>query len=139
MNRNGGPESTKGFHAMSDEHTGIEAVFGLARGIAVHNHLTAGLGLPVKKLRRCQTISDGRMQAANPRRTFKSICQITADPGAWGTPPGANATRRGRPSGRTKEQVTVRIDKDVLAALQTPDPKGWQTRLNEALRAGLKL
>lgn len=65
--------------------------------------------------------------------------QIATDPDTWATPAGANAIRRGRPSGRTKEQVTVRIDKDVLAALQTPEPKGWQTRLNKALRTGLKL
>ncbi|MCF3935280.1 BrnA antitoxin family protein [Acuticoccus sp. M5D2P5] len=65
--------------------------------------------------------------------------QIASDPDTWGTPADAKAIRRGRPFGRTKEQVTVRIDRDVLAALQTPEPKGWQTRLNEALRAGLKL
>ena len=42
--------------------------------------------------------------------------------------------RRGRPAGATKEQVTVRIDKDVLAAIRGDNPRGWQTRLNAVLR-----
>ncbi len=47
--------------------------------------------------------------------------------------------RRGRPPGRTKDSVTLRVDKDILAALKTPDPKGWQTRLNATLRKALEL
>ena len=65
--------------------------------------------------------------------------QIAEDPDAWPTSPDAKVLKRGRPPGRTKEQVTVRIDKDVLLALKKPQPKGWQTRLNNALRLGLKL
>ncbi|MCG8503756.1 MAG: BrnA antitoxin family protein [Sphingomonadales bacterium] len=44
----------------------------------------------------------------------------------------------GRPRGHTKEQITLRIDKDVLAHFRDSG-KGWQTRINAALRraAGL--
>ena len=65
--------------------------------------------------------------------------QIAEDPDTWPTAPDAKVLKRGRPPGRTKEQVTVRIDKDVLLALKKPQSKGWQTRLNNALRLGLKL
>ena len=42
--------------------------------------------------------------------------------------------RMGRPpSGPGKEQVTLRIDADVLAKFRATGP-GWQTRVNEALR-----
>lgn len=42
----------------------------------------------------------------------------------------------GRPAGSlssTKEQVTLRIDADVLAKFRATGP-GWQTRVNDALR-----
>lgn len=45
--------------------------------------------------------------------------------------------RRGRPRGRTKVQVTVSLDIDLVEALKMPDEKGWQTRLNQAARTGL--
>lgn len=45
--------------------------------------------------------------------------------------------RVGRPPGQTKAQVTVRLDKDLLEILRSPEPKGWQTRLNQALRDAL--
>lgn len=41
---------------------------------------------------------------------------------------------RGRPAGSSnKEQVSIRFDKDVLAALRATGP-GWQTRVNDAMR-----
>jgi uncharacterized protein (DUF4415 family) len=44
---------------------------------------------------------------------------------------------RGRPAGSgTKEQVAIRLDHDVLAALRATGP-GWQTRVNDALREAL--
>lgn len=46
--------------------------------------------------------------------------------------------RRGRPVGSDKVQKTVRLDKDVVAALQR-DGRGWQTRMNEHLRKALNL
>lgn len=46
---------------------------------------------------------------------------------------------RGRPKSATpKEPVKLRLDADVLAALRASG-EGWQTRINDALRASLKL
>ena len=46
---------------------------------------------------------------------------------------------RGRPkSTSTKEPVKLRLDADVLAALRASGD-GWQTRINETLRAALKM
>jgi uncharacterized protein (DUF4415 family) len=46
--------------------------------------------------------------------------------------------RRGRPAGSgSKEQVALRIDRDVLTAFRSAGP-GWQTRMNNALRDWLK-
>jgi uncharacterized protein (DUF4415 family) len=42
-------------------------------------------------------------------------------------------SRGGRPRGSDKEQVTLRLDKVVLAHFRATGP-GWQTRMNEALR-----
>ena len=51
----------------------------------------------------------------------------------------ARARRRpGRPVGSgTKEQVALRVDRDILAAFRATGP-GWQTRMNDALRDWLK-
>jgi len=47
-------------------------------------------------------------------------------------------TKRGRPAGSgTKEQVAIRLDRDVLAAFRATGA-GWQTRMNAALRDWLK-
>lgn len=50
--------------------------------------------------------------------------------------------RRGRPVGstqaETKEAVKLRLDADVLAALRASGD-GWQTRINDTLRASLAL
>ena len=44
---------------------------------------------------------------------------------------------RGRPkTATTKEQVTVRLDPDVLAKLREAGP-GWQTRINGILRRAM--
>ena len=46
---------------------------------------------------------------------------------------------RGRPKAvTTKEPVKLRLDADVLAALRASG-EGWQTRINETLRASLRL
>lgn len=46
--------------------------------------------------------------------------------------------KRGRPAGSgTKEQVAIRLDRDVLAAFRASGA-GWQTRMNAALRDWLK-
>ncbi|MEZ2346795.1 BrnA antitoxin family protein [Terriglobus sp. RCC_193] len=59
------------------------------------------------------------------------------------TPERIVARRRpGRPVGSvqedTKEAIKIRLDADVLAALRASGD-GWQTRINDALRASLAL
>jgi uncharacterized protein (DUF4415 family) len=53
---------------------------------------------------------------------------------------GPNGVVRGRPPsrGRPKQQVTLRLDPDVIERFRAEEP-GWQGRMNEALRkaAGL--
>ncbi len=45
---------------------------------------------------------------------------------------------RGKQRRPTKEQVTLRLDPDVIAYFKGDDPKGWQTRLNTALRQSVR-
>ncbi len=53
----------------------------------------------------------------------------------------ATKPRRGRPPGSVaevrKEQVTMRLDPDVLDALRATGP-GWQSRVNEILREAVR-
>ncbi|MGI4812158.1 MAG: BrnA antitoxin family protein, partial [Janthinobacterium lividum] len=44
---------------------------------------------------------------------------------------------RGRPRGASKAQMNLRIDLDVIAAFKALG-EGWQTRMNDALRAFAK-
>jgi uncharacterized protein (DUF4415 family) len=41
--------------------------------------------------------------------------------------------RGGRPVGSTKEQISLRLDKDLLEHLRSAGP-GWQSRMNQMLR-----
>ena len=46
--------------------------------------------------------------------------------------------KRGRPAGSgAKEQIALRVDKDVLAKFRASGP-GWQTRMNKALKDWLR-
>ena len=50
---------------------------------------------------------------------------------------GTLTRRRGRPKlASPKEQISVRLDFDVLAALRASGP-GWQARMNQVLRKAL--
>ncbi|AWN43920.1 BrnA antitoxin family protein [Methylobacterium durans] len=64
-----------------------------------------------------------------------------ARPGPDGMPPGVAAafvSRIGRPKAeRRKVPVTIRLDPDVVAAFKATGP-GWQTRMNDALRAAVR-
>lgn len=53
---------------------------------------------------------------------------------------GPNGVVRGRPPtmGRTKSQVTLRLDPDVLDRFRADGP-GWQGRINAALRKAVGL
>lgn len=46
--------------------------------------------------------------------------------------------KRGNPRVPTKDLVSLRLDKDVLATLRASG-SGWQSRVNEMLRKGLGL
>lgn len=64
-------------------------------------------------------------------------------PAAFGSlsslPSSLQAKLRGRPKlAVTKEPVKLRLDADVLAALRATGD-GWQTRINDTLRASLRL
>ncbi len=51
---------------------------------------------------------------------------------------GTELIRRGRPLGSgTRELVSLRIDKDALAAFKATGP-GWQGRINETLKRSAK-
>ncbi|MBF0171739.1 MAG: BrnA antitoxin family protein [Nitrospinae bacterium] len=51
---------------------------------------------------------------------------------------GGKLVKRGRPSGSgSKVSTTIRFDADVLSAFRTTG-RGWQTRMNDALRDWLK-
>ncbi len=45
---------------------------------------------------------------------------------------------RGRPKGRSKKVVSISLDQDVLASLRASGA-GWQTRVNDLLRAAVGL
>lgn len=45
-------------------------------------------------------------------------------------------SKGGRPRGSNKEQVALRVDKDVLDRFRATGP-GWQTRMNDALRTAV--
>lgn len=52
---------------------------------------------------------------------------------------GDKLVKRGRPrSASPKQAVKLRLDADVLEALRASG-EGWQTRVNETLRASLRL
>ena len=52
---------------------------------------------------------------------------------------GEKLVRRGRPKAAvTKEAVKLRLDADLLAALRATGD-GWQTRINDMLRASMHL
>jgi uncharacterized protein (DUF4415 family) len=72
----------------------------------------------------------------------QGLQEAKAGQGRVNTPEQITARRRGRPVGSvqaaTKEPVKIRLDADVLAALKASGD-GWQTRINDALRASLVL
>lgn len=68
----------------------------------------------------------------NPEWTEEDFAR--ARPASELPPQLAAAFRRGgRPAGSNKEQVSIRLDKDVLAKFKATG-RGWQTRINEALK-----
>jgi uncharacterized protein (DUF4415 family) len=72
------------------------------------------------------------MAADRPRRTTTSRDAAEAAFKAATTKPAEPAPKRPSIPG-SKEQVSLRIDRDVLDYFQDAGP-GWQDRINEALR-----
>ena len=74
----------------------------------------------------------------NPETTDEEQAQVR--PMAEALPDLVAAMRRGRGNPRvpTKDLVSLRLDKDVLATLRAGG-SGWQSRANEMLRKGLGL
>lgn len=72
----------------------------------------------------------------------RGLAEAARGEGRVTTPAQIMARKRGRPLGSvqavTKEPVKLRLDADVLAALRASGD-GWQTRINEMLRASLHL
>lgn len=73
-----------------------------------------------------------------PEEDAEIRCAIADDPDTWEASPDARIVRRGRPTGSNKSQVTVKLDNDVLEHLRAGG-RGWQTRMNAALREALGL
>jgi uncharacterized protein (DUF4415 family) len=70
---------------------------------------------------------DGKTEVDRPATAAELIAGVTAA-----------QKRRGRPVGSgVKEQVAIRVDRDVLTAFRAAGP-GWQTRMNAALKDWLK-
>ena len=80
-----------------------------------------------------------KIEDNSPERDLEILAQIQSDPDTWEAQADATVLRRGRPSGQTKSQVTIRLDNDILTALQGANAKGWQTRANALLRKALAL
>ena len=76
------------------------------------------------------------------RDLLESVGQALPGEGRVTTSDQILARKRGRPAGSTqdvtKEPVKLRLDADVVAALRATGD-GWQTRINEMLRASLHL
>ena len=51
---------------------------------------------------------------------------------------GRKVIRKGRPPGSTKDAVSLRLDQAVIDHFRAGGP-GWQTRINDALRAAAGL
>ena len=72
---------------------------------------------------------------------LRSVEQAKLGEGRVTTPEQRVAQRRGRPLGSMKAQAkvatTIRFDPDVLEALKASG-RGWQTRVNDAMRDWLK-
>jgi len=87
------------------------------------NVLAAVRTVPAEK----DYVWDGKNEADRPATAAELVAGVAAA-----------RRRRGRPAGSgVKEQVAIRVDKEILAAFRAAGP-GWQTRMNYALKDWLK-
>ncbi len=94
--------------------------------------------MTLREMRAARTLGKSKTDWARVRRLAKEGREPARDkdsPSAAKRIRAATAARkRGRPAGSgNKQQVALRVDRDVLAAYRATGP-GWQTRMNLALR-----
>lgn len=94
--------------------------------------------MTLREMRAARARGKSKTDRARLRRMAKEDCEPAHDkdsPDAWRLIAVVAVRKRGRPAGSDKkEQITIRVDRDVLAAYRATDP-GWQTRMNAALKA----
>ncbi len=78
--------------------------------------------------------------AAGGRRAGKSEAQKKAlkDPAALEVDAGSKGKRGPKKTGGAKAQITLRLDQDIIDKFKAAGA-GWQSKINDALRAYLKL
>jgi len=77
--------------------------------------------------RKSDYVWDGKSQEDRPANAEELVAAVSA-----------YRRKRGRPAGTgAKEQIALRVDRDVLARFRGGGP-GWQTRMNEALKDWLR-
>ena len=69
-------------------------------------------------------------------RTFKSAAEVLP-PEIVAVLPKKHRGQRGPQKSQTKDQITLRLDRDVVEFFKSSGP-GWQTRINRALREAIK-
>ncbi len=98
-------------------------------------------GLKTTDLTRKQVLAAARAVPADKNFVWDGKDEDTRPATAQELAQGLESMRRqrGRPAGSgTKEQVAIRFDRDVLDALRATG-KGWQTRVNDAMREWVKV
>lgn len=105
-----------------------------------------GRGIRVVSLRRAnkrEVKRYGRRRKVNPELIDEDNPEWTRDdfarakPGAEVLPAAFVRKVRGRQKSPTKERITIRLSRDVLAPFRESGP-GWQTKMDDALRQWLK-
>lgn len=89
-------------------------------------------------MKRAEKFAHGKPDEENPawtKQDFARARKLSDHPDMQRT---VKRAQRGRPAGRTKEQVTISLDSE-LAALLRQSGKGWQTRVNDLLRTATGL
>ena len=77
--------------------------------------------------RKSDYVWDGKSEEDRPASAEELVAAVSAHRRTRGRPVGSGA----------KEQIALRVDRDVLARFRAEGP-GWQTRMNEALKDWLR-
>ena len=87
-------------------------------------------------MKKPKKISPSKTDKDNPAWTAKDFRQARPAHDVVPNLVAAYERTRGRPIGRKKEVISLSVDKDVLAALRASGA-GWQTRVNDLLKAAV--